>query len=378
MQNRNSRRITFAIGGVMLFAMIASVFAPLIRPNVPIASDVEPPTPLPSQTPPPPPDVNTIVFNQTYMHPSALFTVDYPAPWIPSGATNNGTQAQINMTNQSALSVLEAYIEVPLEPVMTLDELSARFPTNVLQQSWRRYTSSTETARRQENDRLIIDFELQLGQQPLLARQITWTDGEWIYVVRAVVPQNARDVLLYLLDNMVPTLKPVKEFASTPTIWHAYYDIQDKHIIRYPAEWTLSDSAPGSPASVEFGGIVLRLEAQGGSVADEAAASAWVQAARPGAAILSTVPVERDGHSGFAVSYSFTDVEGEAFSGLAVLLNDSGAKLHIANLRFMGQGIDLNALSDEQTAAFGSLAAVMNTFTIRSDLTVTDFGKFEA
>ncbi len=176
------------------------------------------------------------------------------------------------------------------------------------------------------------------------------------------------DALLFLLDRLIPTLKPIKEFAATPTGWNAYFDDIDKYFIRYPAEWDLLDYAPGLPTSIGKETTALRLEADDAAVADEAAARSWVETATSGATILSVQPVERDGHDGFSVAYRYTNADGDALSGLAVLLNGPDAKLNVANVHFLASGIDLNNLGEQPDERYATLAEVMSTFTIFSDL----------
>jgi hypothetical protein len=237
-----------------------------------------------------------------------------------------------------------------------------------LASSWSRYNTWKETgARRRENDRLLMDFELTLNKQTFVARQVAWTDGEWIYSVRVVTPENATDELLYVLDKTASTLTPNKEFATTPFDWKAYFDAQDSHIIRFPSNWVLADSAPGKPTSITSGDeIALRVETASGAINDEDAARAWVEDVRPGASILSVEPVTRDDGNGFSVAYAFKNIDGESQSGLAVLLNGAEDKLHIANIRFNGADVDLN--TDAGKEAYGNLASVMSTFTVLPEI----------
>jgi len=111
---------------------------------------------------------------------------------------------------------------------------------------------------------------------------------------------------------------------------------------------------------------VLRVEAELGSAADADAAKAWVEATRSGVDVLTAVPVERDGISGFAVSYTYTDIDGAVQSGMVVLLNDALGRLHTANLRFPVANVDLN--SDEGKSAYGDLSKVMESFRLMPNL----------
>ena len=80
-----------------------------------------------------------------------------------------------------------------------------------------------------------------------------------------LVPENATDLLRYLLDNFVKTLQPQTEFKNSPLDWDAYYDPDNSHIIRYPSDWVITDSAKGRPTSISSttsgGGVHMRRSA---------------------------------------------------------------------------------------------------------------------
>jgi hypothetical protein len=351
----------------MLFAMVASVFLPLFSRQALLAGTPLP-TDAPSPTAPPAVDINTISFDQVYLHPSGLFTVAEPSGWSQVQTSSNSASAQVNFSNNTALSVVEAYIQVPSTLPKTTQELQDFFKQSDLEASWSNYTTRSEAARRLDGDKVIIDFNLTLGTQPLIARHEAWTDGQWIYVVRVVTPANAPDMLKAMLDKEIPTLKPNKQFAGTPIDWNAYFDPKDRHIIRYPKAWTLADSAPGLPASITSDNLTLRVSAQDGAVKDDAAAQAWVQSAQAGATILSATAVQRQEGSGFAVAYTFKNADGDSQSGLAVLLNGANNRLHVANLRLNAANVDLNG--DAGKTQFADAVQSMGTFSLMPTLTL--------
>ncbi len=360
-----ARRNLIIIGVVMLVAMGASTILPLLRQTVRTHANQPQvdPTDVPIPTfPPPIENVENISLDQIYFHPSGLFSVAQPAGWDTVQPLNNEDTARVTMTNNAALSVVEVSVVQPEPPVTTLDELEARYTTEYLRQSWSRYQNERETSRRREDDKVVIDFEMTLQRQNYVARQVSWTDGDWIYEVRVVTPDNATDTLVYLLNSVAPTLQPNKQFVGTPTDWNAYHDTTSEAFIRYPTGWTLEDSAEGRLASISGGaGEVLRVESQPETtVADENAAREWADNNLGGVAILSVQPVTRGEDAGFAVAYSYTDIDGESNSGLVVLLNGQDNGLRIANLRFPEAGIDLNSESGQE--AYNDLATVMDTF----------------
>ncbi len=360
-----ARRNLIIIGVVMLVAMGASTILPVLTQNVRNTANQPQvqPTDVPIPTfPAPIENLQSVSFDQTYFHPSGLFSVAQPSGWDSTQPLTNTDTARVTMTNGAALSVVEVSVVQPEQPVATLDELDARYTTEYLNQSWSRYQSEHETARRREDDKIVIDFEMSLSRQNYVARQVAWTDGEWIYEVRVVTPENATDTLVYVLDHLVPTLAPNKQFAGTPMDWNAYHDQTTEAFVRYPADWTLEDSAEGRLASIAgSAGEVLRVENQPDTtIADDAAATAWVEANIDDATVVSVEPVTRGEAEGFAVAYSYNDLDGEEYSGLAILLNGADDALRVANLRFPEAGVDLN--SDSAAESYGNLVTVMDTF----------------
>ncbi|MEP7294354.1 MAG: hypothetical protein ABI835_21370, partial [Chloroflexota bacterium] len=360
----------------MAVVMFAGVFLPLMRQNAATVQDAPPATATVLPTfPPPPADLTTITFDKLYLHPSGIFAIGQPDGWTASEPNRGASIAQVNLINNASLAVVDSYVEDSATPI-TPEQLSDHFSESAINSSWSNFTSWTESSRRLENDKLVIDFTVTLQGRTYVARQRAWTDGDWIYVVRVLVPENATDLLRYLLDNFVASLHPFTVFKGTPLNWSAYYDPNASHIIRYPQEWAVTDSAPGRPTSISStDGILLRVEARNGmSVADEAAATAFVEATRSGVSVTSVLPVERGLASGFSVAYSYTTVDGSQDSGLVILLNGADGALHVANLLFPTSGIDLNSLSSSTSAeataevssaaAYAPLAQVMDTFQV--------------
>jgi hypothetical protein len=115
----------------------------------------------------------------------------------------------------------------------------------------------------------------------------------------------------------------------------------------------------------------LRVESQAGTALDtQDSASTWVEDLRPGTQILSVEPVNRDETDGYSVAYSFKTVDGDSESGLAVLLNGPDDTLHVANLRFLANNVDLNA--PEVDTSFQDMAEVMQSFYVMPELAGVD------
>lgn len=370
MRRTQSQRLYtyFAIGIAVLMAL--SVIFPLFSLNNPVVQEVEP-TDIPTPTQPAPPaDLNAIAFDNTYLHPSGLFTVAQPTGWQPSTPSNNGVEAHIRMTNPQYLTDIESFVIVPPTPVTTAEEVSTYFTDTALDTSLRSYVNWRETGRRVENDRSQIDFEITQGQQQYIARQTAWTDGRWIYGVRVITPINMRDLLLYLLENEPQTLEPNDLFASSPVGWTSFYNPQGGEIIRYPANWSIADGRIGFPLTINgLNGEVLRIEVPSeGQVANEAAAQAYVEVLRPGAEVESVTAIERNGGSGFAVAYNERSLDGVGESGLATLLNGDDGLLHAASLRIPAADVDLNAPAADAGFIATDAVNVMNSFNLTEGL----------
>lgn len=371
MRQTRAQRFYVYFGVFMAILMGASLLFPLIQTQVPIDDIPTQPAPTPT-VPAPPADVNQINFDLTYLHPSGLFTVAQPTGWEPQSPSNNGIQAQINMRNDSLLSVIEAYVDVPTTPVTTLQGLSEHFNEAMLESGWRSYSSWRETGRRldEASNRLLIDFELEQARQTYLARHVSWTDGKWIYVIRVVTTPNMRDLLLYLVENLPPTMKANELFTDSPVSWTSFYNPTGNEIIRYPSVWAIADGRAGFPVSIEgLSGESLRIEVPvATTIADEAAARAYAEQIRPGVTVNTVKPVTRNGGSGFAVSYNSTDLEGVGYSGLLTLLNGDDGLLHAASIRITASGVDLNNIAEGDSVTQQDAANVAASFNLTTGL----------
>jgi len=334
------------------------------------------PTPLPTFEPPPATD--SLTFDTTALQGNAVFTVALPGPieWgaVESSFDNFANRARLLMRNNRY--VIESTAETPTEPVTTVADVDAYFNAQRLGSSWANYRTWEETARSTlttdaGQEVVQMDFELEFGGRTFVARQRAWTDGERIYTVRVVTPENATELLVTMLENVADSYEVVERYADIPLSWNAYYDESLAHVIRYPANWQVTDSAPGAPASIESQDIALRVEAvEETEVTSDEAAEAYAAQQPYVTEVLTVTEVEREGLEGYAVSYRTRDLDGETGSGLVTLLNGDGV-LHVADLRVGAIEADLNAIDEEaeNTAVLNDYALVAETFSPFSGVT---------
>lgn len=370
MNDTARQRTIYIVGIVLAVVMIASVILPLF-PQAQVAPQITP-TDSPAPTlPPPVTDFTTISFEERYLHPSGLFTVAQPTGFDSVTPSNNGELVQVNMNNSETQSVIEAILDVPATPYESLDGLNARLNNEFLENSWRRYTAWTETGRRvdTENQQIVLDFELRLGQQTFLARQIARLTETGATMVRVVAPENARDYLLHLLDQTLPTVERIPAFVNSPTGFTSYLSASEGFIVRYPSTWFISDGEEGRPVTIEGDNSVLRVESRAeAAAADAAAAEAYVKSIRPNAEVTTVTEVERNGLTGWSVSYTETTLDGAGSSGLALLLNAEDGRLYAANLRIPQAAVDLNNLEEEQRQIYSVPLAILDSFTATAPL----------
>ena len=249
-----------------------------------------------------------------------------------------------------------------------MDDLRALYNEQTLGASWRSYTDWRETQRIEETiadkDVLQMDFELDFQGRTFIARQASWFDENRVYSVRVITPENANELLVFLLNELVSSFDVVERFGETPLDWNAYYDETLSHIIRHPRSWQVTDAADGFPASIEGEGVSLRVEAAEGESLESADAAEEYVAGLPSVdEVLSVSEITQDDLDGYQVAYTFSSVSGATGSGAVVLLNGED-RLHSANLQVANAEIDLNEPGEDANAA--QYANVLATFSTLS------------
>lgn len=362
-ENKTQKRITVFLGIFLAFAMGASLILPMLTTNIqaPLPEDVPAPTVAPT-LPPPITDLSNIRFDERFLHQSGLYSAAVPTGWRVLNQVTSSNEAQATLQNAEQLSVVELRVIQPLTPVEDGASLADIFDTTWLSASWREYTSWTEDTRSVDEDSLTMNFTLGRGAQQFIARQVATTDGEWVYVTRVVAPPNASAMLQHVLNEVSQTFQPNKQFINTPFDWSGYQDGVHGHFIRYPRTWGVTDDAQGGVTTIQSDtNGILRLETDAVQMNTEDEARSWVEAWRSGVNVLSILPTDQFGFTGFRIAYELETIDGTAQSGLVLMLNDGEGTLHVANLRFDVLGLDFNQEVPDQ---FTNDVAMLDTFTV--------------
>ena len=342
--NQTTKTFTYIIGIVMTVAMVGSLILPMISSQVGAGEsylETPQPTPFPDPTLPPPPDISVIDFNDRYLHRSGLFTIGVPRGWSPASDSNTAEELRAGLNNSDALSVLEVRINKNQAGITDTDALSAYLDNTWLGQTWSGYTGWDETGRKTVGDKVQIDFNIRRGRSHLIARQESWIANGDIYSARAVAPQNAAQELKFLLKGVTESVKRLPVYADAPFDQNAYFDALDKHMLRYPPHWEVTDAAAGLPATIVGDSAVLVLGTWDVELASESDAEDWIEGWRAGVKAQSAAPVDIAGAAGYRVSYRLKSLDGAVASGLAIMLHGTDNRLHVANIRMPDLEADL-------------------------------------
>lgn len=351
--------------------IIGSMLLSTVAPGIGTYNAVQPvattsmdtPAPTAVTFPTPDPAGPNVVASGVYVHPSGTFLLMQPQGWLPAPTTTE-TIASVSLVNNAQLSVVHAYIQAYTYP-QDVTALDAENSADQLASSWSAYDTWRETNRTAGDERLTIDFELDLTGNTYLARQVSWgsdVDPNLAVVLRIVVPNNNPALLDALAEAIIPSYHLIPEALSVPLNWQGYVDQTLGYEIRLAPGWQIVDGGPGSTATFAAEGMTLTLSVEPDTtVESEDAARAWVEASRARAEVVAAAPLEREDRSGFSVAYRFPNADGEAQSGLALLLPTANGSLLSANLRIEQGGVNLLAEDPDPryslvTQMLGSLA----------------------
>ena len=346
------------VGSVLVALVFIVIFVvSFINPggNIDTTSDIEAvPTqePTPLVAPTPEPGGPLLSFGSPTHQSNGLFQVTVPGGWFLGDNLYDasGPRARMSFNNPQRLSVIDAIVQFgvnyPSHQALSDDFLTDEFFFG----AWGAYQSASETGR-SVGDTVIVDFDLTAGGLTLIGRQVAWLDGDWLHMVRLIVPDN-NPALLDELERVVPpTLVSFQQDQrDLPPSLSAYVDAAQGFLIRHPG-WARISGAQGGPAVFEDtlndGRLLLRATEESPLESLDDAEAYVAETLRPGAEILSSQITAREFAEGVLVSYQDRDADGNAIAGLVALLNDQTERLLVAEIRLTASDLDLLAVSDD-------------------------------
>ena len=368
--NKTTKTLTYVIGIIMTVAMVGSLILPMISSQVGVGDsylETPQPAPLPEPTLPPPPDTASIDFDNRYLHRSGLFTMGAPTGWRPASDSSSADELRAGLNNSDVQSVVELRISKNHTGLSDAETLSDFLDSAWLGHTWSGYTGWDETNRKiLDDDVLQIDFNLRRGRSHLIARQESWIEAGDIYSARVVTAENAARELKFLLRGLADSVERIGEYAGAPYDWDAYFDNVDKHMVRFPSNWEITDAAAGLPATIEGDSIILVVSTVDVALASEDEAMDWTENWRSGIKTHSARAVEVAGAPGYEVSYQLKTLDGAAASGLMIMLRGVDDRLHVANIRMPNLDKDLLAVDPAEYPWL----AVLDSFRLLPDLQV--------
>ena len=370
--NTTTKRFTVIVGIVMTFAMVGSLLIPLFSGQVGYTENLAEtpgPTPLPEPTFPPPPDISAIDFDSLYLHQSGLFTMAVPTGWEAGSDSNTPDELRASLSNSDAQSVVEARIIKNYNGISDAGELDAFFGRDWLNQSWREYWDWEETSRKITDDgHVVIDFNLRRSRNLLYSTaRILASERRNLQCACSHCGKRPSRRSNFLLSGVVNSLQRLEVYLEAPFGWSGYFDNLDKHMIRYPSGWLITDAADGLPATFVGEDVTLALETLDVALSSETDAIDWIEKWRGGVEAVAVEPAEVGEAKGYRISYRLTTLDGDIESGLAIVLHGADNRLHVANARIGGVDVDLLKVNGEE---FG-LRAVLDSFRLLPWLDVT-------
>ncbi|MEP7286271.1 MAG: hypothetical protein ABI947_10940 [Chloroflexota bacterium] len=363
------RIFTLLIIVALLLAGLASVGTNITSNNpTPTSGNTNPG--VPTVTFPDVPSGGTpVISDYTFFQSSGVFSLPHLEGWdlaTPTGEETTGTRAGATFINGKTLSVVHAFVEKdPARKENTVPDLDKYYTKENLDGAWSNFTGGwKELNRRVDGNLFVINFELYLDNNTYLGRQVSQINGDWLVVLRLVAPNNNPQLLDTLQNTVLPKYQFWPQVLTAPITWQAIADYVSGYVIKFPPDWKHVDGSVGHPFTVSgtLGGssVTLTTSSQPGkSVKTEDDVRAFVKTTWPNATVQTVQAVTSGETTGFAVSYSAPDADGNPQSAVAQLLNGSST-LYIANLQSTAKG--QNFLDTANTALPMEVTQIRNSF----------------
>lgn len=319
------------------------------------------PRPTPFRFPTAEPDGPVLINGEPVIHTNGLFQVTAPVDFQTRNNDYNPTQprARITLGSGERVSIVDVLLDTGINYPSHQVLADTLFDQAYFTDAWQEYTGFTEISR-VIGDTIRIDFNLETEDHTYLGRQIAWLDQDWLHIVRLIVPDNNPLLLDGLQGMIVPSFVSYADQRGKPGNWVAYRDPEQGFLVRHPY-WRIISKSVLETTTGEAQ-LILRTPQSTAVATLEEAESYVTETLRPGATVLASQVTARAFASGFMISYSDRDNDGNAVSGLVVLLNDVAGQLYVAEIRLEAAGVDL--LTMEPNSPYQQLREVLDTFMV--------------
>lgn len=380
MSKKSSRRrrstqqlVLIVLGVVLIFIFVITLFAtpntatsPVSVDDDDLANSISTAAPAEITIPTPNPDGPQLEYGEPLVQSSGMFQVTLPTGWI---AERNNYEpeiprARITSRNAARLSVIDVMLQFGVNYPSHQVLADNFFDESYFFTAWQEYDGFSET-NRSVGDTVTIDFDLIAEGVNYLGRQIAWLDGDWLHMLRLIVPDNNPPLLEALSETMPQTFISYVDQRGQSYSLTAYADRSQRLLLRYQG-WRFVSGGFGTPVVLEDPVSGARLAVR--TVADtmleslEAAEAYVTEELRPGVETQSAQVTTRIFATGYYVSYQDQDSDGNTIAGLVALLNDDAGTLYIAEIRVQAAETDL--LSADLGAQYFSVRQVIDAFSI--------------
>src|SRR5579859_4555426 len=357
-----SQRAAGLVAVVMALVLGLAALAGLQTTTVQTAATptLNPLTPTSIPFPTVPPGGTVLIADHLYIQSTGLLSVPHIQGWelpqtnpeevvtpaAPPPGTQPATPSGLELSrvaatfiNSNVFSVIHVFAEKDTtRKAKTLDDLNAYYDKTNLDAAWSNFTGGwKELNRGVQGDHYAINFELYLTGDTYLARQISRFHGDWLMVMRLVVPDNNPQLLDQLQTATYPMFNFWDQGLNAPLGWRAVGDSVLGYVVRFPTPWQLVDGAPGFPYAIngtlESGAITMNARAESGkSAKSEDEARSYISGNFGKANIQAVKPFTIGSSQGFSVNYTNPDADGNLHNVLTYLLNGANGKLIVVSL----------------------------------------------
>jgi len=350
-------RFLFSVGMAIVFISIF-VIGLVATPSTPTPTISElQSTSTPAQQtnpvviPTPEGEITLVANQQPSTQINGLFQASPPVGWITQFNDYDPTilRGRMAFSNPDRLSVIEYLLQFGVNYPALQNLADEFFTDSYFVDAWAEYSAFSETNRAVTETNVTIDFILVSQEIGYLGRQVAWLDGDWLNMVRLIVPDNNPQLLQALTDTAVPTLIAFKDQAGIDPSMASYADFEQGFLFRHP-NWRQISGSLGTPAV--FGSFDDKNRLTARTIAETPiesldAAEAYVRQLHPSAQIIAGQVTTRQFADGYLISYQDRDPDGDPTAGLIALLNDTQGRLLIADITSTIITADLLSTSDD-------------------------------